>query len=1043
MSFQPPPSGIFTGNGGYSQPNQRQSEPPLSRHGSTPDLGAQFQAMGLESPRPAFSKKKSKRAVRAYHTEFNSPMGSVNASPVPAHAFPAIPPSTPSSNPYGGFAPMGGGASPGLAQPYTPTAQQFSPAIHQQQQQQQFTPGVQQGHPPPQTTIAADQFHLQDMNNISQSHNLSLQQHRYENQKEYDTPDEQGNPKSFMTFLQTIPPDAGTQFHAVDQGSSSSKFMRSTMYFVPESDSIRQATKLPISVTIRPFAPLLPTEDPVPVVDFSQEDQLAPPAPKKEGELDPLSIGPLRCRRCRAYINPSMQFTANQRFACNICQFPNNHVPEEYSALLDTRGYRADKFIRPELHRSVYDIIVPKEYNFGGAEKKSHPLHVAFLIDITENSIRQSLPLVLADSIRVSLYGLDEPQDENGYSGMGISLEPNTKIALIAYDKRLHFFNLSPQLESAQVTISSDLEDPFVPFSEGLFVDPQESRAVIEDALNYIERLSSFERVADPEPCFAAACRTVAMCLEPYGGGKIISTLCNIPSWGPGGLKFKDNQAVGRAASGTLESEKKMYLADNAYYRSMGKEFVEKNVGLDVHVISHTPVDLSNVGWLANITGGNISRWPNFSMERDARALTAHIVNSYKSTKGYQGQLKVRCSNGLQVSQYYGTSSSIAETNAVLGNVQDPLIPILTKDQTFTVLFEYDGKLSTKLDCHFQAALLYTDATGVRKVRVMNLVLAVTERLEDAFHFCDENAVVTTLVRDTLSFIGKQPMNELRESLNTKLVQVFTQYRAMNEFDHNSARTMSNSLLFPDSLRHLPMYILSLLKTSALRASTGVSADARLADIYQMLNMPVEKLMYHLYPALVELHSLEPHEGIIDQQTGFISLPVYKDLSSKNLDRGVYLLCDGVKVYVWVDPEANIMLLKDLFGQNIESVKEIDPLMDELPHLNTEISNQARTLVNYFQTHIVGLNSLGSAGIQIVRRTIDGAEFAFRELLMEDALGGAIKATSGPSFAEYLTNLHKAIKVQLETDKAAQTVRQSISNVEHKEDTLAQRLLHF
>ncbi|RLV96084.1 SED5-binding protein 3 [Spathaspora sp. JA1] len=1036
MSFQPPPNGIFTGNSGYIQPRQPASL-PLSRNGSTSDLGTQLQALGLESPRPSFTKKKSKRAVRAYHTEFNSPVGSGNASPNLGYAYPNIPPSTPTNMPYG-FTP----ASPGIG-PFTPPmGQQFTPNI---QQQHQFTP-VQQHQQQAQVPNAADQFHLQDMNQISHAHNLSLQQYRYENQKEYDTPDEQGNTKSFLTFSQTIPPDAGTQFHAVDQATSSSKFMRSTMYFVPESDSIRQATKLPVAVTIRPFAPLLPTEDPVPVVDFSQRNDFVPqPAGKNKTELDPLSIGPLRCRRCRSYINPSMQFSQNQRFACNICQFPNNHVPEEYASVLDTHGYRADKFIRPELHRSVYDIIVPKEYNFGGPEKESQPLHVAFLIDITENSIKQGLPLVLADAIRVALFGTEDSESENGnLSGMGISIKPKTKISLIAYDKRLHFFNLSPQLESTQIITSSDLDDPFVPFDEGLFVDPQESRALIEDALNYLERLSSFERVADPEPCFAAACRTISMCLEPYGGGKIISTLCNIPSWGPGGLKFKDNQAVGRAAAGgSVESEAKLYLPDNTYYKSMAKDFVEKNIGLDVHVISPTPVDLSNVGWLASITGGNLSRWPNFNMERDARALTARIVNSYKSTMGYQGQLKLRCSSGLQVSQYYGTSSSIAEANTVTGTVQDPLIPILTKDQTFTVLFEYDGKLSTKLDCHFQAALLYTDVYGVRKVRVMNLVLAVTERLEDAFHFCDENAVVTTIVRDTLSFIGKQPLNELRESLNLKLVQVFTQYRAMNEFGHNAARSLSNSLLFPDSLKHLPMYLLSFLKTNALRTSSGVSADSRLADIYNMLNMPVEKLMYHLYPALVELHSLQPHEGIVDPQTGFVSLPVYKDLSARNLDRGVYLLCDGVKVYVWVDPEANIMLLKDLFGENIESGKEIDPLMDELPHLNTEISNQARTLIKYFQTNIIGLDSLGSAGIQIVRRTIDGAEFAFRELLMEDSLGGAIKATSGPSFVEYLTNLHKAVKVQLETDKAAQTVRQSISHVEHKDETLAQRLLHF
>ena len=54
-----------------------------------------------------------------------------------------------------------------------------------------------------------------------------------------------------------------------------------------------------------------------------------------------------------------------------------------------------------------------------------------------------------------------------------------------------------------------------------------------------------------------------------------------------------------------------------------------------------------------------------------------------------------------------------------------------------------------------------------------------------------------------------------------------------------------------------------------------------------------------------------------------------------------------------------------------------------------------------------------------------------------------MKAANGIGFAEYLTSLHKAIKVQLESDKASQTIRQSISTVEHDSGTLAQRLINF
>lgn len=884
----------------------------------------------------------------------------------------------------------------------------------------------------------------------------SIQETRYQSQKEFDTPDAEGNYKSFLTFSNTVPPEVGTQYHVTDQGTASPKFIRSSMYYIPESEKLRMATKLPVSITVHPFAPQLLSEEPIATVELMQNDPIVSSS-INESDDDALDKGPLRCHRCRTYINPSINFTPNQKFICNICQFANNTVPQEYYSPLDTRGFRMDKFVKPELHKSVYDLKVPKEYNFNS--KDPQPMHMVFLVDISENSVKQNLPTLVAESIRSMLNNsataaaaaaafVSDEKEEVGEVGeaqkegeQGLPF----KIAIIAFDKRIHFFNLSPTLERTQVSILSDLDDPFVPFDDGLFVSPEESQFVIEDALNYLEQVGN-NQALDMEPAFAAAVKTAGLCLEMHGGGKIISALSSLPSWGPGGLKYKDNRAVGRTPS--PEVEKKLFLPDSDYWKAMTKHFIQQSVGMDLFIASHTSVDLSNVGHLVSATGGEISRWTNLNYERDGRLFTEKFKRSVFKTTGYQAQLKLRCSNGLQIAQYYGTSSSLSETN-LGGSVQDPVIPILSEDQTFTVLLSYDGLLSKKLDCHFQAALLYTDAHGVRKVRVINLVLAVTSRLEDVFYFTDENAIITTLVRDTLSFIGKQTLNELRESLNTKLGDVFTQYRAMNEYGHNRARTLTNKLLFPDALKNLPLHILSFLKTHAIRASTGLSADSRLAEAFNMLNMPLEKLSYHLYPALVELHSLTEEDGTVDETTGYTLLPRYKDLTASSLDRGVYILCDGFRTWVYVDPDANIMLIKDVFGDQIESIEELDPLIDELPELPSEISQQARNMVHFFNKNIVGIDSFN---VQIVRKGIDASEHQFREYLRDDSFGGAggagtgggaLRATNGLSYAEYLTNLHKAIRVHLDSDKAANSIRQSISSVEHDTDTLAQRFINF
>lgn len=207
-----------------------------------------------------------------------------------------------------------------------------------------------ESHPLDTRSTTIDQTVLQDMNSFNQNTQLSLQEQRYNTQHEFLVPDVSGNYTSFNTFVDISPPDAGTQFHTIDQGNALSKFMRSTLYYVPESEQLRLATKLPISVTVRPFAPVLSTEDPIQTVDFTMNDPHYRPE-------DPLSIGPIRCHRCRAYVNPSMQFTHNQRFVCNICQFANNVVPPQYATVLDGRGYRIDKFNKPELHKGFMILL--------------------------------------------------------------------------------------------------------------------------------------------------------------------------------------------------------------------------------------------------------------------------------------------------------------------------------------------------------------------------------------------------------------------------------------------------------------------------------------------------------------------------------------------------------------------------------------------------------------------------------------------------------------------------------------------------------------
>lgn len=105
--------------------------------------------------------------------------------------------------------------------------------------------------------------------------------------------------------------------------------------------------------------------------------------------------------------------------------------------------------------------------------------------------------------------------------------------------------------------------------------------------------------------------------------------------------------------------------------------------------------------------------------------------------------MKVRCSNGLQVSSYHG--NFLQHTFGA-----DLEIGAIDADKAIGVLFNYDGKLDTKLDAHFQAALLYTTASGQRRVRCINVVAAVNNGGLETMKFIDQDAVVAIIAKEGL-----------------------------------------------------------------------------------------------------------------------------------------------------------------------------------------------------------------------------------------------------------------------------------------------------
>lgn len=229
----------------------------------------------------------------------------------------------------------------------------------------------------------------------------------------------------YPTMEQHLPPPGAIPFVAQDQGNSSPKFARLTLNNIPSSSDALTQTGLPLGLVLQPLAPLQAGELPIPVLDFGD-------------------VGPPRCRRCRAYINPFMIFrSGGNKLVCNMCTFPNDVTPE-YFAPTDPTGIRVDRAQRPELTTGTVEYLVPKEY----WAKQPVGLRWLFVMDVSSDAVDKGFLKAFCRGVIGALYGDNDPDSEDkslteDSEPAHRSLPPGSKVGFVTFDKAMHYYNCS------------------------------------------------------------------------------------------------------------------------------------------------------------------------------------------------------------------------------------------------------------------------------------------------------------------------------------------------------------------------------------------------------------------------------------------------------------------------------------------------------------------------------------------------------------------------------------------------------------------------
>ncbi|KAJ6187879.1 hypothetical protein N7519_002787 [Penicillium mononematosum] len=675
----------------------------------------------------------------------------------------------------------------------------------------------------------------------------------------------------YPTMDQHLPPPAAIPFVAQDQGNSSPKYARLTLNNIPSASDFLTSTGLPLGMILQPLAPLDPGEQPIPVLDF--------------GDV-------------------------------------------EYFAPLDPSGARVDRMQRPELLMGTVEFTVPKEY----WNKEPVGLQTLFLIDVSRESVHRGFLKGVCAGIKDALYGDDDRASEGTEDdGSSRKLPVGAKVGIVTYDKEVHFYNLAAALDQAQMMVMTDLDEPFVPLSEGLFVDPYESKSVITSLLSRIPKI--FSSIKNPESALLPTLNSALSALQATGG-KIVCAVASLPTCGPGHLAIREDPKV----HGT-DAERKLFTTENPAWKKTASKLAEAGVGVDLFMAA---------------PGGTYLD-------------VATIVSAY---------------HGNFVQHTLGADLEIAGVDA---------------EKAVGVLFSYDGKLDPKLDAHFQAALLYTSADGQRRVRCINVVAAVNEGGLETMKFVDQDAVVSVIAKEAASKTLDKNLKDIRASISEKTVDIFSGYRKIFSGSHPPGQ-----LVLPENLKEFSMYMLSLVKSRAFKAGPE-SSDRRIHDMRLIRSMGCTEMALYLYPRIIPVHNMQPEDGFANEHGQLQIPPTMRASYSRIEDGGVYIVDNGQAILLWIHAQVSPNLLEDLFGPGQNSLQDLNPNTSSLPVLETHLNAQVRNLLQYLST----VRGSKSVTIQLARQGLDGAEYEFARLLLED------RNNEAQSYVDWLVHIHRQINLEL------------------------------
>lgn len=229
-----------------------------------------------------------------------------------------------------------------------------------------------------------------------------------------------------------------------------------------------------------------------------------------------------------------------------------------------------------------------------------------------------------------------------------------------------------------------------------------------------------------------------------------------------------------------------------------------------------------------------------------------------------------------------------------------------------------------------------------------------------------------------------------------------------------SSTNIAIQFVLPESMRTLPLMILSLLRTPAFDYIENHGIDERVATLLKLKSCSFPWMFMRTYPRMYKVSTIldtcQNFGTFIDNESDqSFSQYVFKPVNiassiSKINSVNAYLVVSCDYIYLYLPPDVSEMILFEIFGKS--TLEEIIP-EEGIPTLETEGNARIRNVIEHFRKELSGAYQQ----VIVAPHNSPQAKYILRDLMTEDAKNPRRELTS----VQFLSYLHKMVLSKTQT----------------------------